>query len=149
MLHSLYLYRTPDMTVLTPDTRTKLEQFPDREQIGLMVNSSEPYEWTARWLPQSIEDDSPGLPVISLAKTANLQKLSILVANVRIELLNEWITSMADRQLTFVHIMDQQGNLIVSTVEGEVTGTAANTSGVLAAAVSSRQAGLLPAVTAT
>lgn len=136
MLHSLYLYRTPDMTVLTPDTRTKLEQFPDREQIGLMVNSSEPYEWTARWLPQSLEDDSPGLPVISLAKTTNLQKLSILVANVRIELLYEWMTSMADRQLTFVHIMDQQGNLIVSTVEGAVTGTAANTSDVLAAAVS-------------
>ncbi|WP_214627612.1 helix-turn-helix domain-containing protein [Paenibacillus agaridevorans] len=140
MLHSLYLYRTPDMTVLTPATRTKLEHFADRQHIGLMVNSSELYKWTARAIPTDGGDQDTGLPVISLAKTANLKNLSIMVANVRIELLYEWITSMVDKQLTFVHIIDPQGNIIVSTVEAAKTGTAASAKDVLST-TSSEQTG--------
>ncbi|MFC5404291.1 helix-turn-helix domain-containing protein [Cohnella soli] len=115
-IDSIYLYRTPDATVLTPSTLTKLNPFADKKYIGLTLNSRGPYQWTARSIP-SAGAGQADKRVISLAKNANLKNLSFLIVNVRIESVSEWIASMADKQTTFVHLADGNGNPILSTEE--------------------------------
>lgn len=136
VIDSIYLYRTPDETVLTPSTLTKLNRFADKKYIGLTLNSRSPYQWTARSIP-STGAGQADKRVISLAKNANLQNLSFVIVNVRIESVSEWIASMADRQTTFVHLADGNGNPILSTEEDK--GDQAHTPGpgkILSSAVS-------------
>ncbi|BBI31208.1 helix-turn-helix domain-containing protein [Cohnella abietis] len=124
-IESIYLYRTPDRTILTRSTLTDLNDFADSQFIGLSLNSRVPYRWTARTLVPQNTDGGNARRVISLAKNTNLSNLSILIVNVRIESLLGWITSMTDNNSTFVHLSDEEGNLIVST-EATANGKTSN-----------------------
>lgn len=116
VIDSIYLYRTPDQTILTPSTRTKLNQFTDRQFVGLIFNSRSPYEWLARTMPVSGSGQS-GKRVVSLVKNTNLKNFSFLIVNVRVDALYDWMSSMTDKSTTFVHLADGNGSLIVSTEE--------------------------------
>lgn len=140
IIDSIYLYRTPDQTVLTQSKITQLSQFEDREYIGLTSNSRNPYEWTTRAIAQSGNGQSDKR-VISLAKNTNLKNFSFLIVNIRVEMLQEWIMSMADKQTTFVHLTDSNGNLIVSTDNYSSDHDEVSRSGIFQSSVASEYTG--------
>jgi len=110
LFEAVYLYRVPDTMVLTPKTLVPLNQFVDKEYIGLVFNSRSAYQWTVR----EIAGDH-NLEVISLAKNTHLKNMSLLVGNIRTSQLQAWISSMVDSDTTYVHLKDSAGNIIVST----------------------------------
>ncbi|RED58204.1 helix-turn-helix domain-containing protein [Cohnella phaseoli] len=138
VIDSIYLYRAPDQTVLTTSTLTLLDQFPDKQYIGLIFNSRAAYSWTARTLP-STNGENEATRVVSLAKNTNLQNLSFLIVNVRIDALGEWIASMADKRTTFVRLNDADHRPIVSLDDEEGSASSdVNPGKVLSTAVSEK-----------
>lgn len=117
-IDSIYLYRAPDQTILSPSTLSRLNDFADSQFIGVSLNSRVPYNWTARTMQPGQTGGNDARSVVSLAKNTNLSNLSILIVNIRNETLREWIASMSDNNSTFVRLSDRQGNLIVSTEAG-------------------------------
>ncbi|MCU6710595.1 AraC family transcriptional regulator [Paenibacillus sp. J5C_2022] len=118
LIDSVYLYNTPDRTVVTASTATTLEAFPDRELLGSLVNSKEPFRWMARRLPQGMGVAGEEKSVVSLVKYTNLFDFSLIVVNVDTNRLQELIESMSDKETTFVELRDRNSGLISSNSAG-------------------------------
>ncbi|MBP1993819.1 helix-turn-helix domain-containing protein [Paenibacillus eucommiae] len=129
LIESIYLYRAPDLKILTPSTLTRIDFFADNKFIGLMLNSHSAYNWTLRTLPSQEAVPQNEVKVVSLTKKANLSNFSIMVVNVRIERLRELMESMTDTGMAFINLTDPDGNLIVSTETDAESGIPASKSG--------------------
>jgi len=116
-IDSLYLFRVPDQRVLSPSSLVSLDKFADKRFIGATLNSRVPYQWQARTMemPENRSADDKGKIAASIAKNVNLNNYSFLVVNVDIRQINDLMSSMIDKDTTFVHLLDSEGRVIVST----------------------------------
>ncbi|GAA3405916.1 helix-turn-helix domain-containing protein [Paenibacillus hodogayensis] len=113
LVHSIYLYRTKDATVLTPSSISGLNAFGDKEFIGSRISSLRPFHWENKRFYQ----ESPGFggaDVVSLVRIADLSDRSLLVVHVSTAKLSEMIGSMSESKLNFVELIDESGKLIAS-----------------------------------
>ncbi|MBP1993815.1 AraC family transcriptional regulator [Paenibacillus eucommiae] len=138
-VESIYLYRAPDRTILTPSRITRLDLFADNQFIGMSLNSRIAYKWTLRTVsPQAQgEGEKDEIKVVSLAKNANLSNYSIMIVNIQIERLRELMESMTDKETTFINLTDRTGKLIVSTERKAESGITSQPAGKIIASASS------------
>jgi len=134
LIDSVYLYRTPDRTVLTPSTLTKLEKFSDKSILGKSVNSKKPF----KWIPRSISSAASGtsdkaLNVVSLAKYARLSDYSLMVVNVRMDNIVNIVRGITDTNTMFVDLVNSDGRLFASTDENRADGSVVRPGGKLLA----------------
>ncbi|MBP1993303.1 AraC family transcriptional regulator [Paenibacillus eucommiae] len=113
-IHSIYLLRTTESLVLTPTSLTKLNEFGDRTFVSTQISTKSPFKWQERRIYQTSLGDSKGTEVITLVKFANLSDRSLIVVNVSTAKLSEWIRTMSDARMYFVDLIDQDGQLITS-----------------------------------
>ncbi|MEF3304698.1 AraC family transcriptional regulator [Paenibacillus sp. GYB003] len=113
LLHSIYLYRTPDATVLTPSSLIPLDRFGDKQFIGANVSALTPLRWETKRIYKE-RPDSAGAPVVSLVKIAHLAERSLIVYQVGTDRLSELIAKMSESKLNFVELVDDDGKLIAS-----------------------------------
>jgi len=141
-IDSLYLFRVPDQMVLSPSSLVSLDKFADKRFIGATLNSRVPYQWQARTMemPKNRSADDKGKIVASIAKNVNLKNYSFLVVNVDIRQLNDLMSSMIDKDTTFVHLLDSEGRVIVST-DNDLAYSSASVIGKSIASVSSSYTG--------
>jgi len=124
LIDSVYLYRTPDRTVLTPSTLTKLERFSDKIFVGNSVNSKKSFIWIPRSIgSKMLEKGDNGQNVVSLAKYARLADFSIMVINVRIDDIMQIVRGITDTNAMFVDLANSDGQIFASTDEQRVDGS--------------------------
>ncbi|WP_214627479.1 AraC family transcriptional regulator [Paenibacillus agaridevorans] len=118
-IESIYLFRVPDQMVLSPSKLVNLDQFDDKGYIGATLNSRTAYSWKPRTVKTSVEAngnaDIAERRVVSLAKNTNLKNYSFMIVNVNINQVSELLYSMIDKDTTFIHLIDPEGKVIVST----------------------------------
>ncbi|GGD99061.1 helix-turn-helix domain-containing protein [Paenibacillus nasutitermitis] len=113
MIHSLYVYRMEDNTIITPSTSVGLADFGDREFIGQQVTNFAPFKWTGRREYRKETGDRPA-DVVTLVKFAKLSNKSLIVVNVDTASLNKHMRIMSSLSLNFLDLVDQEENLIAS-----------------------------------
>lgn len=115
LLHSLYLYRPEDHTVLMPTSISKLESFPDQAYIERVQNSDSRYTWgDLRRL-----DETPlagkEADVVSLSKISDLRSTGLLVANVDVLSLQALLSDSTETSTGYLEITDASGAVIAHT----------------------------------
>lgn len=113
MIHSLYVYRVDDNTIITPSTFTGMDHFGDKEFIGQQVTNFAPFKWTVRREYRKEAGDRP-TDVVSLVKFAKLSDKSLIVVNVAAGSLDKLMREMSGLSINFLDLVDQEGQLIAS-----------------------------------
>jgi len=116
MIDSAYIYRHWDGMVLSDYAYTPVGDFADRAFIDEQMDHREPVSWTGR--RTYVDTRHPtGYEVVSLVRKVPLSTgmEGIVVVNVRISSLLEFVASMSGRDVSFVKILDRQSEMVIST----------------------------------
>ncbi|RAV18985.1 helix-turn-helix domain-containing protein [Paenibacillus contaminans] len=116
MVQSVYLYRSFDAMVLTPNARIPIEQFGDKEFIGKHSSSLTSHRWVNRGAFAEREDGNSE-NVISLVKFADLANRSLIVVNVSTNKIGEILRGNSNNNLNYVEMVTADGKLIASRDE--------------------------------
>lgn len=114
LIHSVELFRSSDQKVLTPWENTTVNQFADKKWIALHIASLTPFRWEG---PREIQITSGGTGpthVVTLVKIANLSDRSMLIVNISTQALGALIHRMADSNLTYIQLVDDEDKLLAS-----------------------------------
>ncbi|PYI52157.1 helix-turn-helix domain-containing protein [Paenibacillus flagellatus] len=121
-LHSLYLYRPEDRTVLGSSAVLGLDDFADKPFLQAKFDADARYRWGDR-RPFAESPLAPRQPeVISLAKIADLRTKGLLVANVGVDTLRELLLRSTDASSGYLELFDERGRRIASTFDPAETG---------------------------
>ncbi|OXS54502.1 hypothetical protein B1A99_26505 [Cohnella sp. CIP 111063] len=107
-IHSVYLVRDSDSYVLSTNTVTPLERYPDRDFVGELRQDGYSYHWTDQRLfkefPASREE-----AVISLARKylTNRGESGLMIVNVRASALAQLVSQRIDRTSSYVTVTGQ------------------------------------------
>ncbi|MFD2330829.1 helix-turn-helix domain-containing protein [Cohnella sp. GCM10020058] len=114
LIQSIVLFRSSDQKVLTPWENTTIDQFADKKWIALHIASLTPFRWEGprelQITPGSVEPAN----VVSLVKIANLSDRSMIMVNISTEALGALIHRMADSNLTYIQLVDDEDKLLAS-----------------------------------
>lgn len=117
LIHSVYLFRTDDEMVIHPNGKVRLDLFEDQAFIKQYQAAPKTTDvWSeiryVKETPYSIEE-----PVISLIKQLPIpfgdKGFAVLNADVRV--LQQYITAIADENVTYLDVVDASGQLSMAS----------------------------------
>ncbi|MDQ0890710.1 two-component system response regulator YesN [Paenibacillus sp. V4I9] len=116
LIQSIYMYRADDGLILKENQKDSLDTFPDREFVKSMWTNPQ----TDRWSDVRILHDSStagDIPVISLVKKLPIPfgSQGIVVINVDLRVLQENLDTLSDHKVTFLRVVNEQGNVVMSS----------------------------------
>ncbi|PYI53767.1 helix-turn-helix domain-containing protein [Paenibacillus flagellatus] len=116
MVHSLYLYKPEDDTVLEPGGRSPLSEFHDMPYIRGKLDSYDGFYWGdfRDWKDDPFSDRTTG--IVSLAKIADLRSKGLLVVNIDVEALRSMLARSTDTSSGYLELTDASGRRIAGTV---------------------------------
>lgn len=109
---SMYLYRPADNKVMSPSTFTDLDMFYDRDLIRETIDYDRPFVWQYKELSPETGTDRK---YITLIKYTDLKGKGLLIVNVSREKLLESISQMLDTRTSYIQLVDELGQEILST----------------------------------
>lgn len=117
LIYSIYLYRASDQTVLTPNALLALDQFGDRSYVERMMSRPASYAWSEERSYREFHSEDGKKSVVSLAKPIPLDSGSegLVVVNILTHSLDEMFGSLAESDISFVKLLDAEGNLFLGT----------------------------------
>ncbi|ALS26331.1 AraC family transcriptional regulator [Paenibacillus sp. 32O-W] len=120
LIHSVYVYRRADGTILTDYGQSELSSFGDRAFIGQAWNNLEYRGWSPSREYRESEIAQPAA-VISMYKRAPLPfgDDGLIVINVDLYEIEKMIGGMTNRQLSFMRVRDAAGQLVYPPDDGD------------------------------
>ncbi|MEF3312912.1 helix-turn-helix domain-containing protein [Paenibacillus sp. GYB004] len=115
LLHSLYLYRPEDHTVLMPTSISRLESFPDQAYIERVYNSDRRYTWGDLRPLDETTLAGKRADVVSLSKISDLRTTGLLVANIDVSSLQTLLSDSTDTSTGYLEITGADGAVIANT----------------------------------
>ncbi len=120
-IHSIYLYRSEDGLIVWPNGKTSIESFGDRTFLEPIVAGG--VQTTDRWSDLRRINDRfapSSAPVISLVKQLPLPfgDRGLAVINADVLELQSYVDGIADRNVTYLDVVDSAGQLVMSTDAG-------------------------------
>lgn len=116
LIQSIYLYRADDGLILKENQKDSLDTFPDREFVKNMWANPQTDWWSdVRMLHDSSTEVD--IPVISLVKKLPIPfgSQGIVVMNVDVRVLQENLDTLSDHKVTFLRVVNEQGNVVMSS----------------------------------
>ncbi|UKS25096.1 AraC family transcriptional regulator [Paenibacillus sp. HWE-109] len=121
LIHSIYMYRADDNLIIKQNQKDTLDTFPDKTFIKQMWEHSQ----TERWSDvRIIHERNPNvdIPVISLVKKLPIPfgNQGIVVINADVRVLQEYLDTFSDHKVTFMHVVNAQGQVVMSSDPGGI-----------------------------
>ncbi|GAA3408504.1 helix-turn-helix domain-containing protein [Paenibacillus hodogayensis] len=120
LLHSAYLYRPQDGTVLGSTSIAEIENATDQAFILAKMSSDIRYAWgDLRPLAAPRGNGEGSRDVISLVKIADLRTNGLIVVNVNVDALRTFLVQSTDTSSAYLELTDAAGVRIVSTIASD------------------------------
>ncbi|WP_165971910.1 helix-turn-helix domain-containing protein [Paenibacillus piri] len=129
LIDSIYIVRSMDKTVLSPNGIMELDQFGDREYIYRHLNNppqfTETIDWSAKREYKEFPNGTPKQVVSLVFRTPLVSgSLGLVVVNVSIETLGKLISGLSSSNISYMQLLDKEGNLIKGGIPDTVKGYA-------------------------
>ncbi|MBW5447774.1 helix-turn-helix domain-containing protein [Cohnella sp. CFH 77786] len=113
LIDSIYLYRTKDKLVLTPNKIYHLDDFPDKDYIVQSLNPAAPTRWSAVREYAGLGEETKD-KVISISKHALLPfgTEGIVVVNVKVDNVLRIVDEMINPDITFMNVYAADGKRV-------------------------------------
>jgi len=110
LIHSIYMFRTKDNTVLNMSTTYSLDQYPDAPFIQSILRSPNS-KWSDLRAYRELSSES-GTPVVTLTRSVTVfsDRYGLIVVNVNASSLQSLVREMYDPAVTRLHLRDRNGN---------------------------------------
>ncbi len=120
---SIYLYDESNQTILSDSNMHTLDAFADRSFLEKSVNRPEQAGWTEPRDYTVSTTDRNGQKVVSLMKKYNYstQQIGIIVINIYVSSMMEYLNQFSDDDVTKVHIQDSDGNEFHNPVTNQLS----------------------------
>ncbi|MFS0723003.1 helix-turn-helix domain-containing protein [Paenibacillus sp. 1P07SE] len=116
LIYSVYLYRAEDQTVLTQDGLFPLAQFSDRDFIQLALDQPDYDGWSeVRIVQEQMPHREKRLLSMYKRQPMPFGNEGLAVINVDMYAVEQLIRSMNNNELSFLRILDRQGETIFAT----------------------------------
>ncbi|GIP32246.1 helix-turn-helix domain-containing protein [Paenibacillus sp. J2TS4] len=119
LIDSIYLVRFNDQTVLSGGTSYPLEQFPDASFVQQQEHApnsrwsnARTYKETFTNTDHTVVSLTRGIPIFS-------QNKGMMVVNVKTDTLLESVSQMFDAKVSFMNLLDREGNQLFSAAGSE------------------------------
>ncbi|GGG60595.1 AraC family transcriptional regulator [Paenibacillus radicis (ex Gao et al. 2016)] len=115
IIHSIYLVRERDGYVLSSNTVSPLEQFPDRDFIKELQKDGYSYHWTNERQFKEFQA-SREESVVSLARKylTSRGESGLIIVNVRVSALKDFVAQRTDQTSSYVTITGKDGKPILA-----------------------------------
>ncbi|NHN33810.1 helix-turn-helix domain-containing protein [Paenibacillus agricola] len=119
MIHSIYLYRLSDQSILSLESTHTLDRFPDRDFIRKEIDTPFSSYWTGKRLYKEFETQASTVPVLSLVKKFPMftNPYGMIVINIDINAFQTLLQDMSKQTVSYVRLFDKQENLLASSYE--------------------------------
>jgi two-component system response regulator YesN len=119
MIHSIYLYRISDQSILSLESMHTLDRFPDRDFILKETERPLSSYWTDKRQYKEFETQSSDVPVLSLVKKLPMfsNPYGVLVVNIDISAFQTLLQDMSKQTVSYVQLFDKQGSQLASSNE--------------------------------
>lgn len=126
MIHSAYLVRESDGYVLSQNTVSTLDRFPDRPFIESLMQENYSYHWTDKRIFKEFPTSRPET-VVSLARkyVTNRGEAGLMVVNVQAGALQRLVSEALDPSSSFLTVTGMEGGPILSVPEDQSQGRTA------------------------
>ncbi|WP_019535986.1 helix-turn-helix domain-containing protein [Paenibacillus ginsengihumi] len=121
LIHSIYLYRKEDNLIITPNVAEYLDEFSDQAHIRAALDSPPVSGWSSvrEYTDLALQ---PADKVITLTRRALLPfgGQGLIVVNVKLDRLMQFLEEMINRDITFMHIM-YRGDYVYTSLNADGT----------------------------
>ncbi|CAN7308231.1 helix-turn-helix domain-containing protein [Paenibacillus sp. LjRoot153] len=120
LLHSVYIYKADDNTVISSSHKSTLDNFMDKDFVLEELAKESLNSWSKIRTYQAIDGDS-SVQVVSIVRkiTGFNGEKGILVANVSTQAIKRFLSKYAESRSGYFRILDSQGQTIMNSDETE------------------------------